>query len=59
LSTRLDYINRTPWSSKPFFVWFNTIHIHIWTDLEADSRGKAERGNNADGMVTNPPFRYI
>jgi arylsulfatase len=36
---------------KPFFVWFNTTRMHIWTHLKAESEGKTGLGIFADGMV--------
>ena len=36
---------------KPFFVWFNTSRMHIWTHLTAESEGKTGLGIFADGMV--------
>jgi arylsulfatase len=36
---------------KPFFVWFNTSRMHIWTHLKAESEGKTDLGVFADGMV--------
>ena len=36
---------------KPFFVWFNTSRMHIWTHLAAESEGKTGLGIFADGMV--------
>jgi arylsulfatase A-like enzyme len=35
----------------PFFVWFNTSRMHIWTHLKAESEGKTGLGILADGMV--------
>jgi arylsulfatase A-like enzyme len=36
---------------KPFFVWFNTSRMHIWTHLKEASEGKTGLGVFADGMV--------
>ena len=39
-------------ANKPFFVWFNTTRMHVFTHLEAASRvGKTGNGIHADGMV--------
>jgi arylsulfatase len=38
-------------SGKPFFLWFNTTRMHIWTHLKPDSRGKTGLGVYPDGMV--------
>jgi arylsulfatase A-like enzyme len=36
---------------KPFFVWFNTTRMHIFTHLKAESEGRTGLGIEADGMV--------
>jgi arylsulfatase A-like enzyme len=36
---------------KPFFVWFNTTRMHVFTHLEPESLGKTGKGMHADGMV--------
>jgi arylsulfatase len=36
---------------KPFFVWWNSTRMHIWTHLKAASKGKTGLGVFADGMV--------
>jgi arylsulfatase len=36
---------------KPFFVWFNTSRMHVFTHLKAASEGKTGLGVYADGMV--------
>ncbi|TFG51543.1 MAG: arylsulfatase [Gemmatimonadales bacterium] len=38
-------------SKKPFFVWFNTTRMHIFTHLKAESEGRTGLGIVADGMV--------
>jgi arylsulfatase len=36
---------------KPFFVWFNTTRMHVWTHLKKESEGVTGVGLYADGMV--------
>jgi arylsulfatase len=36
---------------KPFFVWFNSTRMHVFTHLKAASLGKTGKGIHADGMV--------
>src|SRR5499426_1595154 len=36
---------------KPFFVWFNSTRMHIFTHLKAASKGKTGLGTYPDGTV--------
>lgn len=36
---------------KPFFVWYNSTRMHVWTHLNADWDGKTGYGLYADGMA--------
>jgi len=36
---------------KPFFVWFNTTRMHVWTRLKKSSDGRTGIGLYPDGMV--------
>src|SRR5210317_243354 len=47
----LDFIDRSHKADKPFFVWWNSTRMHIWTHLKAESKGKTGLGVYADGMV--------
>jgi arylsulfatase A-like enzyme len=38
-------------ADKPFFVWWNSTRMHIWTRLKAESEGKTGLGIYPDGMV--------
>jgi arylsulfatase A-like enzyme len=51
LAASLDFIDRAQKANKPFFVWFNTGRMHIWTHLKKESEGKTGLGIYADGMV--------
>jgi arylsulfatase A-like enzyme len=51
LNATLDFIDRAHKADKPFFVWFNTTRMHIWTHLKPSSQGKTGLGVYPDGMV--------
>jgi arylsulfatase A-like enzyme len=51
LNASLDFIDRAHKADKPFFVWFNTTRMHIFTHLKPESNGKTGLGVYADGMV--------
>jgi arylsulfatase A-like enzyme len=38
-------------ADKPFFIWWNSTRMHIFTHLKPDSKGKTGLGIYADGMV--------
>ncbi|HEY6385990.1 MAG TPA: arylsulfatase [Candidatus Acidoferrum sp.] len=46
-----DFIDQAGKEKKPFFVWFNTTRMHIWTRLKPSSQGKTGIGLYPDGMV--------
>ena len=47
----IDFMQRAKKADKPFFVWFNSTRMHIWTRLKAESQGKTGLGIYPDGMV--------
>jgi len=47
----LDFMDRANKADKPFFVWWNSTRMHIWTHLKPESEGKTGLGVYADGMV--------
>ena len=47
----LDFMDRAHKADKPFFVWWNSTRMHIWTHLKPASKGKTGLGIYADGMV--------
>ncbi len=47
----LDFMERAAKSGKPFFLWWNSTRMHIFTHLHADAEGKTGLGIYADGMV--------
>ena len=51
LAASLDFIDRAHKEDKPWFVWFNTSRMHIWTHLKPASQEKTGLGVYPDGMV--------
>jgi arylsulfatase A-like enzyme len=51
LTAAMDFIDRQHKAGKPFFCWFNTTRMHVFTHLKAASKGKTGLGIEADGMV--------
>jgi arylsulfatase A-like enzyme len=51
LAAATDFIDRQHKADKPFFVWFNSTRMHIYTHLKPASKGKTGLGLAADGMT--------
>jgi arylsulfatase A-like enzyme len=51
LEATIDFIEKAKKDEKPFFVWFNTTRMHIYTHLKEESKGITGLGVHADGMV--------
>lgn len=49
----IDYIKQNGKGDKPFFVWMNTTHMHMYTHVKKDEEGQSGMVGNtyADGMV--------
>ncbi|HET7204295.1 MAG TPA: arylsulfatase [Steroidobacteraceae bacterium] len=47
----LGFMERAAKDGKPFFLWWNSTRMHIFTHLKAGSEGKTGLGIYADGMV--------
>ena len=47
----LKFIDKAHEDGKPFFVWWNSTRMHIWTHLQPKSRGVTGLGVYPDGMV--------
>jgi len=47
----LDFMERAKKADKPFFIWWNSTQMHIFTHLKKESEGKTGLGIYADGMV--------
>jgi len=51
LGAALKFIDKAHQAKKPFFVWFNSTRMHIWTRLKSESEGVTGQGLYADGMT--------
>jgi arylsulfatase len=51
LAAALDFMDRQHKANKPFFCWFNSTRMHIFTHLKPESEGKTGLGIYPDGMV--------
>jgi arylsulfatase len=51
LASALDFMDRKTKEGGPWFCYFNTTRMHIWTHLKPSSDGKTGLGLYPDGMV--------
>jgi arylsulfatase len=51
LDASLKFIEKAVKDDKPFFVWWNSTRMHIFTHLKKESDGKTGLGVYPDGMV--------
>jgi arylsulfatase len=47
----MRFMEESKKEGKPFFLWWNSTRMHIWTRLKAESQGKTGLGIYPDGMV--------
>jgi len=47
----IDFMERAKKADKPFFLWWNSTRMHIFTHLKKESEGKTGLGIYPDGMV--------
>ena len=47
----LRFMSDAKAANKPFFLWWNSTRMHIWTRLKKESEGKTGLGIYPDGMV--------
>ena len=47
----MRFMEESKKEDKPFFLWWNSTRMHIWTLLKAESQGKTGLGIYPDGMV--------
>jgi len=49
----VDFIQRQTKAGKPFFVWINTTHMHLYTHTKPESQGQSGRwqSNYHDSMI--------
>jgi arylsulfatase len=51
LEASVKFMEKAVKESKPFFVWWNSTRMHIFTHLKKESEGKTGLGIYPDGMV--------
>mgnify|MGYP000615508337 CR=1 FL=1 len=51
LGSALKFIDKAHAAKKPFFLWFNSTRMHVWTRLKPESEGVTGQGLYADGMT--------
>jgi arylsulfatase len=51
LAAAKDFINRQHRANKPWFCYFNSTRMHVFTHLKKESQGKTGRGLYPDGMA--------
>jgi arylsulfatase A-like enzyme len=47
----LEYLEDRKEDGEPFFLWWNSTRMHIWTHLKDESEGVTGQGIYPDGMV--------
>jgi arylsulfatase A-like enzyme len=52
----LDFIDRAHRRRKPFFLWWNSTRMHVFTHLKRRSQGKTGLGIYPDGMVEHDAY---
>jgi arylsulfatase len=51
LAAALDFMDRKHKEGTPWFCYFNSTRMHVWTHLKPSSQGKTGLGLYPDGMV--------
>ena len=51
------FMDKAKQSGQPFFIWWNSTKMHIFTHLKEDLAGKTGLGIYADGMVEHDHHR--
>ncbi len=52
----MEFVDRNVKEKKPFFLWYNSTRMHVWTRLKKSSEGKTGIGLYPDGMVEHDGF---
>ena len=47
----MDFVERAHKANKPFFLWYNSTRMHVWTRLKKESVGRTGIGLYPDGMA--------
>uniref|UniRef100_Q01VQ9 Sulfatase n=1 Tax=Solibacter usitatus (strain Ellin6076) TaxID=234267 RepID=Q01VQ9_SOLUE len=50
-ASAMDFMERQVKADKPFFLWWNSTKMHVWTHLKKECQGVTGLGVYADGMV--------
>src|SRR5688572_28433060 len=51
LEASLGFMEKATTDGKPFFCWWNSTRMHVWTHLKKESQGVTGLGVYPDGMV--------
>jgi arylsulfatase A-like enzyme len=52
----MAFIDRQVKAEKPFFLWYNSTRMHVWTRLKKESVGRTGIGLYPDGMVEHDDY---
>ncbi|MBA4015567.1 MAG: arylsulfatase [Pirellula sp.] len=52
----MNFVDGNVKADKPFFLWYNSTRMHVWTHLKKESQGKTGIGLYPDGMVEHDGF---
>lgn len=52
----MDFVDRSVKAETPFFLWYNSTRMHVWTHLKKESEGVTGIGLYPDGMVEHDGF---
>ncbi|QDT61147.1 Arylsulfatase precursor [Stieleria bergensis] len=52
----MDFVDRNHAAKKPFFLWYNSTRMHVWTRLKKESQGRTGIGLYPDGMVEHDDY---
>jgi len=52
----MNFVDRNVQAKKPFFLWYNSTRMHVWTHLKKESQGKTGIGLYPDGMVEHDGY---
>jgi len=47
----MDFVDRAHAAKKPFFLWYNSTRMHVWTRLQKKTQGRTGIGLYPDGMA--------
>ncbi len=51
LEAALGFMDQSAAADEPFFLWFNSTRMHVWTHLTDEAMGVTGQGIYADGLV--------